>query len=170
MSDLLESFYALNTKIIKKIPSAYTSENMDFIKMMDFGRFQNLICLMESYQNYKFFIAALKGITLPETGSIKKSASFIATFVKESRNHLNMTNTILMRGDEIVKTVLLCIAGAIPRINVDVFADVFITLNTKYPSEFIVWMKILETPSFPTTYINHDEKVNFMKSIIRYEE
>ncbi|KAG5682378.1 hypothetical protein PVAND_011734 [Polypedilum vanderplanki] len=146
ISDLVESFYALNTKIVKKIPGAYTSENMDFIKMMNY---------------------ALKGVTLPETGAIKKSASFIATFVKESRNHINMTNTVLLKGEDIIKTSLMCIAGAIPRVNVDVFGDIFISLNTKYPSEFIIWMKILETPNFPTTYINPEEKINFMRSIIR---
>lgn len=37
ISDLLESFYSLNTKIVKKIPTAYTSENMDFMKLIDFG-------------------------------------------------------------------------------------------------------------------------------------
>ncbi|XP_070509852.1 importin-13 isoform X2 [Chironomus tepperi] len=146
ISDLLESFYALNTKIVKKIPAAYSNENMDFVKLMDY---------------------ALKSITLPETGPLKKAASFIATFVKESRNHASMTNTMLMKGDDIVKTSLLCIAGAIPRVNVDVFGDVFIALNSKYPSEFIVWMKILEAPTFPTTYVNHDEKINFMKAIIK---
>lgn len=112
-------------------------------------------------------LSALKSITLPETGPLKKSASFIATFVKESRNHVCMTNTMLLKGDDIVKTSLLCIAGGIPRVNVDVFGDVFIALNSKYPSEFIVWMKILEAPTFPTTYVNHDEKINFMKAIIK---
>ena len=38
ISDLLESFYALNTKIVKKIPAAYSNENMDFVKLMDYGR------------------------------------------------------------------------------------------------------------------------------------
>jgi hypothetical protein len=98
---------------------------------------------------------------------LKKSASFIATFVKESRNHVNMTNTILLKGEEIIRTVLLCVAGITPRVNVDVFGDIFIALNQKYPAEFIVWMKILETPSFPTQYIGHEEKVAFMKSIIK---
>lgn len=37
VSDLLESFYALNTKIVKKIPTAYTNENMDFLKLIDYG-------------------------------------------------------------------------------------------------------------------------------------
>lgn len=78
-----------------------------------------------------------------------------------------MTNAVLMKGEEIVKIVVLCISGITPRVNVDVFGDVFIALNSKYPSEFIVWMKILEAPNFPTTYINPNEKVNFMKSIIR---
>ena len=83
---------------------------------------------------------------LPETGALKKSASFIATFVKESRNHINMTNTILIKGEEIVRTVLLCISGITPRVNVDVFGDVMIAFNAKYPSEFIVSMKIFEAP------------------------
>lgn len=78
-----------------------------------------------------------------------------------------MTNTILMKGEEIIRTVLLCIAGITPRVNVDVFGDVFIALNAKYPSEFIVWMKILESQNFPTAYIAHEEKVMFMKSIIK---
>ena len=37
ISDLLESFYSLNTKIVKKIPTAYTNENMDFLKLIDYG-------------------------------------------------------------------------------------------------------------------------------------
>lgn len=78
-----------------------------------------------------------------------------------------MTNMILLKGEEIIQTVLLCIAGITPRVNVDVFGDIFIALNAKYPGEFIVWMKMLETPSFPTNYIAHEEKVNFMKNIIK---
>lgn len=105
---------------------------------------------------------------MPETGAIKKSALFIATFVKESRNHVNMTNIVLLKGEEIIRTVLLCIAGITPRVNVDVFGDVFIALNAKYPSEFIAWMKILEAPSFPTSYIGHEEKITFMKNIIKW--
>lgn len=104
---------------------------------------------------------------LPETGALKKSTSFVATFVKESRNHVNMTNTILFKGEEIIKTVIFCIAGITPRVNVDVFGDVFIALNSKYPSEFVVWMKCLETPGFPTAYIANEEKLNFMKLIIK---
>lgn len=109
----------------------------------------------------------MKGITLPESGAIKKSACFLATFIKESRNHLSMTNSVLLKGEEIVKIVVLCISGITPRVNVDAFGDVFIALNSKYPAEFIVWMKILEAPNFPTAYINHNEKINFMKSIIK---
>lgn len=106
---------------------------------------------------------------LPEQGALKKSTSFVASFIKESRNHVNMTNTILFQGEEIVRTVIFCIAGVTPRVNVDVFGDVFIALNSKYPSEFVTWMKILETPGFPTAYIAHEEKTNFMKLIIRYK-
>lgn len=33
----MESFYALNTKIVKKIPSGYAQENMDFVKLLSYG-------------------------------------------------------------------------------------------------------------------------------------
>lgn len=46
ISDLLESFYSLNTKIVKKIPSAYTSENMDFTKLIDFGELKIFLCFV----------------------------------------------------------------------------------------------------------------------------
>lgn len=111
--------------------------------------------------------AALKGITLPETGALKKSALFLATFIKESRTHPHMTNIILMKGEEIIKTCMLCIAGLTPRVNVDVFGDIFISLNSKYPAEFPVWMKVLETAGFPTAFMPHEEKMNFKKNIIK---
>lgn len=149
---------------MKKIPAAYTQENMDFVKLMGFG---TIIFHFSNFTLKIILLTALKGITLPETGVIKKSASFIATFVKESRNHVNMTNTILMKGEEIIRTVLLCIAGITPRVHVDVFGDICIALNAKYPAEFIVWMKILEVQGFPTAYIGHEEKLTFMKNIIK---
>lgn len=49
ISDLLESFYALNTKLTKKIPSAYTQENMDFSKLMGYGKKDDLICPADSH-------------------------------------------------------------------------------------------------------------------------
>lgn len=56
-----------------------------------------------------FIFSALKGIMLPENGPIKKCSLFIATFTKESRSNPTMTNTVLERGEEIVKVVLMCI-------------------------------------------------------------
>lgn len=106
-------------------------------------------------------------MTLPETGPVKKTTMFMASFVKESRNNVHMTNAILEKGEEIIKTILLCVAGFTPRNNIDVFADIFIALNSKYPSEFVVWMKLLETPNFPTPYIHENDKLNFMRGIIR---
>lgn len=120
---------------------------------------------MISYQT--FLVLALKAMTLPETGAIKKSSNFIATFVKESRNHVKMTNTVLMKGEEIIRTTILCIAIFTARINVDVFGDIFIAMNSKYPSEFVMWMKVMEVPDFPTNFVNQHDKINFMKSIIK---
>jgi len=40
-------------------------------------------------------------------------------------------------------------------------------LNKNYSTEFIFWMKILETPNFPTNLINNNDKELFMKTIIK---
>lgn len=40
IADILESFYAFNAKIVKKIPLALnTNENIDFVKLIDYGMY-----------------------------------------------------------------------------------------------------------------------------------
>lgn len=130
---------------MKKIPAAY-DDHMDF---------------------HKLVLYALKGMTLPETGPVKRTTMFLSSFVKVSRNHPQMTSTILEKGEDIIRTTLLCIAGFTPRPNVDVFGEVFISLNSKYPLEFVAWMKMLEIPNFPTHFISAEDKSIFMKSVIK---
>lgn len=67
-----------------------------------------------------------------------------------------------------VQTTLLCIAVYSQRTQIDVFADVFVALNKKYPAELIAWLKVLEVNEFPTPAISAVEKNHFMKAIIRY--
>jgi hypothetical protein len=166
---LIESFYSFNAKIVKKIPAAYTDNSIDFHKLIFFGNFFKLYLFVKiNIDINDSKISALKGMTLPETGPVKKTAMFMTSFVKESRNNVNMTSAVLEKGEEIIKTILLCVAGFTPRNNIDVFADIFIAFNGKYPSEFVVWMKLLETmPNFPTPYISQIDKTNFMRGIIR---
>lgn len=67
-----------------------------------------------------------------------------------------------------MQTTLLCIAVYSQRTQVDVFADIFVALNKKYPAELIAWLKVLEVNEFPTPAISAVEKDHFMKAIIRY--
>lgn len=90
ISDLIESFYSFNAKIVKKAPVVYMDNEIDFNKLIFY---------------------AMKGMILPETGSVKKTVMFLSAFIKESRNQINMTNAILLKGEEIIKTTLLCIGG-----------------------------------------------------------
>lgn len=78
-----------------------------------------------------------------------------------------MTSSVLEKGEDIIRTTLMCIGGFTPRPNVDVFGDVFISMNSKYPLEFVVWMKMLEIPNFPTHFIGAEDKSIFMKSVIK---
>lgn len=104
---------------------------------------------------------------LPETGVSKHAVMFLQHFIIQSRAFRRATNAILKNGEEMVQTTLLCIAVYSQRTHVDVFADVFVALNKKYPAELIAWLKVLEVNEFPTATIPAAEKERFMKAIIR---
>lgn len=107
-------------------------------------------------------------MVLPESGVAKHSVMFLQHFIIQSRAFRNATNAILKNGEELVQTTLLCIAVYSQRTHVEVFADVFVSLNKKYPAELIAWLKVLEVNEFPTATISAVEKDRFMKAIIRY--
>lgn len=110
----------------------------------------------------------MKAMTLPEIGPIKNAISFLSHFIIQSRNYQNLTSAVLKKGEEIIHTTLLCIGIYTLRNHVDVFADIFVALNKKYPAELVAWMKILEVPDFPTAYVSAQDKEMFMKAILRY--
>lgn len=92
---------------------------------------------------------------------------FLQHFIIQSRNYPNATASILKNGEELVQTTLLCIAVFAPRTHVEVYADIFVALNKKYPAEMVAWLKMLEIPEFPVPRITAEDKSQFMKSIIR---
>lgn len=106
-------------------------------------------------------------LVLPETGVTKHAVIFLQHFISQSRAFRNATNAILKNGEELVQTTLMCIAVYSQRTHVDVFADIFVVLNKKYPAELIAWLKVLELNEFPTNTVTPAEKDQFMKSIIR---
>lgn len=107
-------------------------------------------------------------MTLPETGVSKHAVMFLQHFITQSRAYPRATSAILKKGEELVHTTLLAIGIYAQRTHVDVYADVFVALNKKYPAELIAWMKILETHEFPTASVPSPEKERFMKAIIRF--
>lgn len=114
-----------------------------------------------------YVCTALKAAMLPETGPSKHAVMFLQHFIMQSRALPNVTAAILSKGEEIIQTTILCIAIYTLRTHVDIFAEIFISLNKKYPAELITWLKILEIPNFPTTNVSYEEKDQFMKAIIR---
>uniref|UniRef100_A0A182NUZ9 Importin-13 n=1 Tax=Anopheles dirus TaxID=7168 RepID=A0A182NUZ9_9DIPT len=146
IADLIETFYAFNTRISKKIPICYSEVQVDCMKLVDY---------------------ATKCIMLPEMGPMKKSVAFITMFVKESTNHPVMMNVILAQGENIVRSTFLCIGGTALRTQVEIFADIFLALNFRYPTQFIQWMKLLEIQNFPTAYVSASDKEQFMRKVIK---
>ncbi|XP_058055548.1 importin-13 [Anopheles bellator] len=146
IADLIETFYAFNTRISKKIPICYSEVQVDCMKLMGY---------------------ATKCMMLPETAPMKKSVAFITMFVKESPKHTVMMNVVLAQGENILRSTFLCIGGTALRTQVEVLADIFLALNIRYPTEFVQWMKLLEIPNFPTAFVSANEKEQFMRKVIK---
>jgi hypothetical protein len=149
ISDVLESFYGSNVKILKRIQSIYSDTDANCSALVYF---------------------ALLSIRMAETGPIKRAAAFLTMFIKVSRNYPNMLNTILNDGQHIVKGVLECINGVYltPRTQVEVFADIFLSLNQKYPSEFAIWMKEAETAGVSQfSLLSVEERSQFVKMVVK---
>lgn len=114
-----------------------------------------------------YFHTALKAITLPETGPRGHGVAFITHFIMQSRTYNNIYSTVLQKGSDILRTVIMCIGSITPRTHVDTFASIFVALNKNFPSEYIVWMQVLEMPQYPTHLISDKEKEHFAKALIK---
>lgn len=47
------------------------------------------------------------------------------------------------------------------------FADIFLALNYKYPSDYVRWIKVLEKPNFPTFFVSQADKEQFVKKVLK---
>lgn len=146
VADLIETFFLFNTRITKKMSKCYGETQADCPRLIEY---------------------AMKGMMLPETGPIKKSVGFLSIFIKESRNCPLMMNAVVAQGENLLSNTFLCLGGYTPRANVDVFADIFLALNHKYPSDFIRWIKMLEKPNFPTLFVSQVDKELFIKKVLK---
>lgn len=111
--------------------------------------------------------SALTTLPMPENGPVKQSTLFLTHFILQSRNHPKMTQTILELGERVVSASVMCVAVIAPRQQVELFADIFLAFNKKYPAEFVMWMKVLQLSDFPTTEIDQAHKKAFMDAVIK---
>ncbi|KAJ6635779.1 Importin-13 [Pseudolycoriella hygida] len=146
IADMMESFCQFNSQLVHKVPSVYVDTNVDCSKLIDY---------------------ALKAITLPETGPRNYGVSFITHFLTQPHTYNNIYTTVLHKGADIVREVIMCIGVITPRTHVDTFASIFVALNKNFPSEYIVWLQVLQTPQYPTHLISDKEKEFFAKSLIK---
>lgn len=114
-----------------------------------------------------FCSTAIKAIALPEVGPIKHAISFLVHFTIQSRMYPNMTLAVIKKGEEVIHTTLLCIGVYTLRNHVELFADIFVGFNKKYPAELVAWLKLLEVPDFPSAYVSAQDKELFMKAVLR---
>ncbi|XP_065073711.1 importin-13 [Ochlerotatus camptorhynchus] len=146
VADLIETFFLFNTRITKKMSKCYGETQADCTRLIEY---------------------AMKSMMLPETGPIKKSVGFLSIFIKESRNCPLMMSAVVAQGENLLSNTFLCLGGYTPRAHVDVFADIFLALNYKYPSDFPRWIKVLEKPNFPTLFVSQYDKELFIKKVLK---
>uniref|UniRef100_A0A1B0G997 Importin-13 n=1 Tax=Glossina morsitans morsitans TaxID=37546 RepID=A0A1B0G997_GLOMM len=148
IAETIEMFYACLLQIVKKIPQSLDDKAI-------------------AYDRLIFY--ALKAMTLPENGPIRTSIQFLSHFVMQSRNYPQMTVAVLTAGEEILKTAVVCVACVTPRQQVEKFADIFLSVNKKYPAELAIWLRniMLQSPNFPTNLVDEAEKSRFITQIIR---
>uniref|UniRef100_W8B5B8 Importin-13 n=1 Tax=Ceratitis capitata TaxID=7213 RepID=W8B5B8_CERCA len=147
IADTIEMFYACLMQIIKKIPLALDNEAIAFDRLIYY---------------------ALKAMTLPENGPIRTSVQFLSHFVQQSRNFPAMTQAVLNAGEEIIRTAVLCVACVTPRQQVEKFADIFLSINKKYPAELVSWLRsVMQLPNFPSLLVDETEKSKFVSLILR---
>lgn len=147
ISDVVESFFYFCATIMKKMPAILANSPV-------------LDC-------NKLVSAALASMAMPENGPVKQSTLFLAHFILQSRNYPPMTQAILDLGEQIIRGTVTCVALIAPRQQVELFADVFLSLNKKYPAEFVMWMKVLQMPDFPAAEISPEHKKAFMDAVIK---
>lgn len=94
IAETIEMFYACLMQIIKKIPQSLHDKAI-------------------AYDRLIFY--ALKAMTLPENGPIRTSVQFLSHFVMQSRNYGQMTQAVLVAGEEILRTAIVCVACVTPR-------------------------------------------------------
>ncbi|XP_073817967.1 importin-13-like protein cdm [Musca autumnalis] len=147
IAETIETFYSCLMQIIKKIPQSLDDKSI-------------------AYDRLIFY--ALKAMTLPENGPIRFSIQFLSHFVMQSRNYPQMTQAVLAAGEEILRTATVCVACVTPRQQVEKFADIFLSINKKYPAEMAVWLKnIMHAPNFPTPLVDDADKTKFVTQVIR---
>lgn len=147
ISDIVESFYSFVASIVKKMPTMIASS-----PVIDCN---------------KLVTGALAALGMPENGPVKQSILFLTHFVMQSRNFPPMTRAVLDQGDRIISIMVTCVAIVAPRTQVELFADVFLAVNKKYPAEFVVWMKVLQVADYPTPEVSPANKKVFMDALIK---
>lgn len=110
---------------------------------------------------------AIKILVLPESAVAKNAVMFLQYFILQSRMYARAMNVMLAKGEELLHTTLLAIGIYAQRAHIEIFADIILMLNKKYPTEFATWIKMLEVENFPTQLIPLADKQRFMRSILR---
>ncbi|KAI4476697.1 hypothetical protein M0802_014830 [Mischocyttarus mexicanus] len=106
------------------------------------------------------------GITcliLPETGTAKAAGYFLVHAIMETTRMQHFIRSI---GQELVFVILHCVAGEVPRNNLDPHAEVLWALNKMWPSNMLEWLRVSFENEKESVASNVD-KERFMRAVLR---
>lgn len=112
---------------------------------------------------------AISGILLPEKSTIHQCSVFLSEFLNHGRNTELFHKVICERFDLLVMQIFAVIGGTYgsPSFAVDYMVDIIMALNSKYSDSFSRALNaVVETEAFPSTFVNREHKVNFVKTIL----
>ncbi|KAK9501148.1 hypothetical protein O3M35_002242 [Rhynocoris fuscipes] len=145
-ADVVQAYYQLANNIVKKSPSL----------------------LHLTADPGQLFKLATLSLLFPENSTVKSAATFLCSFITQSREHMILVNAVQENGEHLVHTMIRCIGGETPRSGLDIFSDVFLALNKKYCDYLARWLNsILAQENFPTERATTESKAQFTKMILR---
>ncbi|XP_060533437.1 importin-13 [Cylas formicarius] len=146
ISDILEGFFTMMSQLTKKLPQLILCNEIDVV-----GVFQ----------------CAILCLTLPETQTIKAVSSFLVNFITQSRE-VSRSEIVHNHGQGLVLRILLNLGTTAPRLTIEMYSDIILTLNKKYCDSLTRWLNaLLAQENFPSSKISAQQKEAFVKTVLR---
>lgn len=118
------------------------------------------------------FQCAIVAITLPEKGTVKAAALFLAEVIQQSQQHVSLVQLVQVvntfRMSLLERCLMVVGGGESPRSSVEPMADVVLALtkqNLQATTQGIT--QLLMQPGFPSPQLKHEHRLRYLQQLLR---